>query len=113
MVDDSISISWESVYEISRSWMDVLLFGIMYTVWRWIQQRNSIKFCRNLGRIVTEISVWGRKHEPYTESPNSPRPKNAGQVKSKVKIILIIFFDIKGIVHKEFVLADQTVKSEY
>jgi hypothetical protein len=29
--------------------------------------------------------------------------------KSKVKSILIIFFDIKGIVHKEFALADQTV----
>jgi hypothetical protein len=34
------------------------------------------------------------------ESPNSPR-------------LLIIFFDIKGILHKEFVLADQTVNSTY
>jgi hypothetical protein len=34
-------------------------------------------------------------------------------VKSKVKSMLIIFFDIKGIVHKEFVLADQTVNSAY
>jgi hypothetical protein len=31
-------------------------------------------------------------------------PKKARQVKSKVKSMLIIFFDIKGIVHKEFVL---------
>jgi hypothetical protein len=29
----------------------------------------------------------------------------------KVKCMLIIFFDIKGIVHKEFVLAGQTVSS--
>jgi hypothetical protein len=43
------------------------------------------------------------------ESPNSPRLKKARQVKSKVKSMLIIFFDIKGIVHNEFVLADQTV----
>jgi hypothetical protein len=34
--------------------------------------------------------------------PNSPR-----QMKSKVKSMLIIFFDIKGIVQKEFVLAGQ------
>jgi hypothetical protein len=40
-------------------------------------------------------AVAGRKHEPYTESPNPPRPKMARQVKSKVKSMLIIFFDIK------------------
>jgi hypothetical protein len=34
------------------------------------------------------------------ESPNSLRP-----VKNKVKSMLIIFFDIKGIVHKEFAMA--------
>jgi hypothetical protein len=33
------------------------------------------------------------------------RKKKARQVKSKVKSMLIILFDIKGIVHKEFVLA--------
>jgi hypothetical protein len=39
--------------------------------------------------------------------------KNARQVKSNVKSVLIIFFDIKGIVHKEFVLAGQSVSSTY
>jgi hypothetical protein len=29
--------------------------------------------------------VWGRKHEPCTESPNWPRPKKAKQLKSKVR----------------------------
>jgi hypothetical protein len=32
---------------------------------------------------------------------------------SKVKSMFIIFFDIKGILHKEFVLAGQTVNSAY
>jgi hypothetical protein len=41
------------------------------------------------------------------------RPKKARQLKSKVKSTLIIFFDIKGIVHKEFALAGQTVNSAY
>jgi hypothetical protein len=54
-----------------------------------------------------------RNHEPYMESPNSLRLKKARQVKSKVKIMLIIFFDIKVIVHKEFILAGQTVISAY
>jgi hypothetical protein len=41
------------------------------------------------------------------------RPEQARQVKRKVKIMLIIFFDIKGIAHKEFVLAGQTVNYAY
>jgi hypothetical protein len=35
--------------------------------------------------------------------------KKARQAKSTVKSMLIIFFDIKGIAHKEFVLASLTV----
>jgi accessory gene regulator protein AgrB len=37
--------------------------------------------------------------------------EKAKQVKNKVKSMLIILFDIKGIVHKEFFLAGQTVNS--
>jgi hypothetical protein len=46
------------------------------------------------------------------ESINS-RPRKARQVKIKDESMLIIFFDIKGIVHKEFILAGHTVNSEY
>jgi hypothetical protein len=47
------------------------------------------------------------------KGPNSPRPKKARQVKRKVKSMLIISSDIKGIVRKEFILAGQTVNSTY
>jgi hypothetical protein len=47
-----------------------------------------------------QTSVQARKHKPYTESRNSPRPKKARQVKNKVKSMLIIFFDIRGIDHR-------------
>jgi hypothetical protein len=40
-------------------------------------------------------------------------PKKATRVKCKVKSMPIIFFGVKGAVHKEFVLAGQTVKSAY
>jgi hypothetical protein len=36
------------------------------------------------------------------------RPENTRQVKIKVKSVLIIFIDIKGFAHKEFVLEGQT-----
>jgi hypothetical protein len=39
--------------------------------------------------------------------------KKAIQVETNVRSILIMFSDIKGIVHKEFVLAGQTVNSSY
>jgi hypothetical protein len=39
--------------------------------------------------------------------------KKARQVQSKVKSMLIISFDIKGTVHKEFVLAGQRINSAY
>jgi hypothetical protein len=39
--------------------------------------------------------------------------EKAKHVKSKVKSMLIIFFDIEGVVHKGFVLAGQTVNSVY
>lgn len=31
----------------------------------------------------------------------------------KIKIILIVFFDIRGVVHHEFVPADQTVNAKF
>jgi hypothetical protein len=43
----------------------------------------------------------------------SGQTEMARQVKSKVKSMLIIFFDIEGIVHKEFPMVVQTVNSAY
>jgi hypothetical protein len=41
------------------------------------------------------------------------RLKKVEQAKSKAKSMFMIFFDIKGIVHKEFVLEGQTVDSTH
>ena len=43
------------------------------------------------------------------ESASSPRPKKVRQVKSNVKTMMICFFDIKGLIHFEFVPHGQTV----
>jgi hypothetical protein len=47
------------------------------------------------------------------KSPNSLIPEKACQVMSKVKSMLTIFFDIKLIVHNEYILAGQTVNFAY
>jgi hypothetical protein len=107
----------------SSSWVDVpifyiLLFGFVET--RFSNGSDS-ECASNFVHILDECdrdsyndetSVWGRMHEAYTESSNSLSPRKSRQVKIKVKSMLI-FFDIKGIVHKEFVLADQAINPTY
>ena len=68
---------------------------------------------------VTDES-WILEYDPETKrqsrewhSTNSPRPKKARMSKSKIKSMLICFFDIQGIVHKEFVPPGQTVNPSF
>jgi hypothetical protein len=51
--------------------------------------------------------------QEFVEESLSHTRKVQRQVKSKGKSMLIIFFDVKGIVHKESILAGQTVNSAY
>ena len=41
-----------------------------------------------------------------------PRPKKAKQSKSKVKVMLITFFVVRGIVHSEFLSHNQTINQQ-
>ena len=43
------------------------------------------------------------------KSPNSPRQNKARMSKSKFKAMMIVFFDIRGIVHFKSVPEDRTV----
>ena len=47
------------------------------------------------------------------ETPSSPQPKKVHKVCSNIKSMLIIFLDIRGIVHKEFVPPGQTVNGKF
>jgi len=81
------------------------------------QARDDLNFISN---IITGDETGVYVYDPDTKqqssqwkSPNSPRPKKAHQVCSNVKCMLIIFFDIQGIVHKEFAPPGQTINGKF
>ena len=81
------------------------------------QARDNPNFISN---IVTGDETWVYGYDPQTKqqlsqwkSPNSPQPKKGCQVHSNVKSMLIIFFNIQGIVHKEFVPLGKTINGKF
>ena len=61
-----------------------------------------------MGQIITGDETWIYGYDPKTKrqslqwkSADFPRPKKACQVLSNVKVMLIVFFDMEGIVHYE------------
>jgi len=73
-----------------------------------------------LSRVITGDESWRCGYDPESKqassqwkTPRSPRPKKIRQVRLNVKTMLICFFDIQGIVHREFVPRGQRVNQEF
>ena len=73
-----------------------------------------------LGRVITGDEIWVYQYAPETKrqsaqwkTANFPQPKKLCRSKSRVKTTLLTFFDIRGIVHYEFVPTGQTVNQIY
>jgi hypothetical protein len=71
---------------------------------RFITSNHSLIYGYDL-KIKQQSSQW--------KSQNLQTPKQARQVRSEVENMLIILFNIKRIVHREFIVAGQTVNSSY
>ncbi|KAJ4445629.1 hypothetical protein ANN_12311 [Periplaneta americana] len=73
-----------------------------------------------LNTVITRDESWVYGYDPETKRqssqwkhPESPRPKKARQVRSKIKVMLTVFFDVRGIVHHKYAPEGQTVTKEY
>jgi len=51
-------------------------------------------------------------HSSQWMGKGSPRPEKAGISRSRIKVLLVVFFDWKGIVHHEFVPRGQMVNRQ-
>jgi hypothetical protein len=65
-----------------------------------------------------ETLVYGYDPETKVQSSqwkhsSSPRPKKAQWVRSKVKVLLTVFFDYHGIMHHSYAPAGQTINKVY
>jgi len=69
-------------------------------------------------KILTGDETWCFAYDPTTKRQSaawvgetSPWPKKVRVQKSRVKIMLVIFFDWQGVIHKEFVPEGETINA--
>ena len=95
------------------------------------QKQNQVKFCEVilekinndpdiLRQIITVDETWVFQYDPETKrqsiqwkTPESPRFKKAHMLELKIKVMLITFFDQKGMAHHEFVPEGETVNQHF
>ncbi|CAK9801685.1 Mariner Mos1 transposase [Anthophora quadrimaculata] len=71
-------------------------------------------------RITTGDETWVYEYDMQTSQQsseyrleNEPNPKKPRQSRSKIKVMLTVFFDYHGVVYSEFLPDGQTVNKEY
>jgi len=94
------------------------------------QKQERVVYCQDLllmgqdeyfgENIITGDETWCFACDPATKwqnaewvGQNSPKPKKLRFQKSRVKTMLIVFFDAEGVIHGEFVPEGQKVNAEF
>jgi hypothetical protein len=73
-----------------------------------------------LKTVITGDEMWVYEYDPEPKVQSSqwkhsspPKPKKAQRMQSKVKVLLTVFFDYRGIVHHSYAPEGQTINKEY
>ncbi|UYV69540.1 hypothetical protein LAZ67_6003928 [Cordylochernes scorpioides] len=85
--------------------------------------KNMVEMTRTdpewMQKIITGDETWVYQYDPETKRQSSqwiergePKPKKARFTKSKVKTLLVTFFDINGLVHHEFIPFGRKINQE-
>jgi hypothetical protein len=95
------------------------------------QREDRVTFCQDIiamadsdkiffNKIITGDETWCLAYYPEIKrqccewvGETSPRPKELKFQRSRIKTMLIIFFDSQGVLHKEFVTEGKTVNEEF
>ncbi|UYV83425.1 hypothetical protein LAZ67_23000967 [Cordylochernes scorpioides] len=81
---------------------------------RWHNRGLSFEYIQVLTSAwVYDYDVEIKAQSSQWKLPHEPRPKNARQVWSNMKVLLTVFFDCRGVVHHEFLPQGRTVNKEY
>ena len=81
------------------------------------QAQNDPTFMK---RIITGDETWVYEYDVETSQQSSewrlqgePKPKKPRQSRSKIKVMLTVFFDYRGVVHSEYLPPGQIVNKDY
>jgi len=92
------------------------------------EKERRIKICEEMiagyqdvyKSIITGDETWIYAYDPETTDQSSEyrakgevKPKRGRQSRSKIKVLLTVFFDYRGAVHSEFLPPGQTVNKVY
>lgn len=133
MIADEVSVNKFTVHQIVTQdlMMRKVCAKLVPRVLTAEQKQRRVDVCREmlnelennpdfLDNVVTGDESWTFQYDPETKAqssewhtPESPRPKKARMSKSRVKTMLIVFFDKRGLIHKEFVPQGKTVNAEF
>ena len=131
MISSELNLNWFTVYQILTQDLDMRKVCAKMVPKNLMteQKANGRDVCLDLldrferepeffSCVITGDESWILEYEPETKrqslhTANSPHPKKVRMSKSKIKLMLICFFDSQGIVQKEFVPPGQTVNQTF
>lgn len=127
---DTVNISFGSVQTILKEHLCLrrVTSRLVPKTLNFLEKQRRVEVCETMlsdyqnemKRIITGDETWVYAYDPETTDQSSEyrakseaRPKRSRQSRSKIKVMLTIFFDYRGVVHYEFLPPGQTVNKEY